>query len=382
MCNVIVIVSLQRHGFALTLREFGLNHDVLIVWFIKRATYECQSMRREWRNTKVTPVVIRGTLCCIAWFVFLADGSMADSKLSDELMFHPMASGGGRSAEPQLERAIEAAAYQASVAGDITLSVERITQNLLSDDDVRAELERASVDVPAVLHQLEMYLDAQPKSEQGRRADPDPKVRELLRNKTMNLRSEEQRRVMSCLDVLAAIMEQNDSFASETLLDAGYSQERAREAAIGHFAAQQKKADTELRDIQAKISAVESEKKPQWVAGSPGSESLQEDPRLMQQYRLVVTSRNAESEVAFKGAVSQDGQLTLLVENTPFELELLATRFIALLEVASGKEGISAELFLRQDDGNERKVGGFGGMSGAILEDRRDNAAYWKSGNF
>lgn len=99
----------------------------------------------------------------------------------------------------------------------------------------------------AVSQQLKLQLDAQKKSEDALRVNPDPKLRALLKNTTLKHRSENYLGLMSCSDVLAAIMEQNDSFAADTLRDYGYSLARALESANEHFLAVQKNANAEQR---------------------------------------------------------------------------------------------------------------------------------------
>lgn len=306
---------------------------------------------------------------------------MANSDDSDGLSFESMSTGGSRSAEPALELVFEDAAHRAMVDRDISFSVDRVALSLLSNADVEAELTRAGVDSVVVSQRLEVHLGAQTKSEAGFRAPTDPNLRAVLHTIIVKHFSQKRQRLMSSLDVLAVIMEQNDSFAADTLRDYGYTPETSLETANTHFAVAQQKDADDLRAIKDKLSAALRSNAPYWAVG-PRQKETEEDPHTMQHYRIVVTSRDSKNEVEFKGAVSQDGAVTLLIEETPFEFEFLATQVIAVFDALSGKEGISAEIFLRQLDGTERTMGRFGGHSGALLEDRRDRAAQWRSGHF
>jgi hypothetical protein len=67
----------------------------------------------------------------------------------------------------------------------------------------------------------------------------------------------------------------------------------------------------------------------------------------------------------FKGAISANGSLNLVIETTPFAVTFPASEIIAVFESVNGREGISVNLFARQTDGSEKKIGGFAAQSQA-----------------
>jgi hypothetical protein len=82
-----------------------------------------------------------------------------------------------------------------------------------------------------------------------------------------------------------------------------------------------------------------------------------------------VTNEDPEV-VSFKAAVSHDGRLDLYIEETPYEIEFLASKLAVLFETVEGGTRLKVEL-VTEVSGQPRVVDGFGGSSGAIFEDPR-----------
>ena len=85
---------------------------------------------------------------------------------------------------------------------------------------------------------------------------------------------------------------------------------------------------------------------------------------------LRFTSELTES-IRFKAAISHDGHLLLLIEETPFELNLRVDRALAVFtEVLDGGEWLTVEKF-ESVNGEFRKTAGGAGPSMALFNDAR-----------
>ncbi len=76
----------------------------------------------------------------------------------------------------------------------------------------------------------------------------------------------------------------------------------------------------------------------------------------------------AHHRVPFKAALSRNGILDLYVEETPFEIEFVASTVVGLFEAVEGGDRLKVQL-ITELEGEERVVSGFGGSAGAIFQD-------------
>ena len=185
---------------------------------------------------------------------------------------------------------------------------------------------------------------------------------------------------ISGLDILSVIVEQNDSYAATVLTQQGFTVDVATDAEMEHFVEETQRANEELGDLRAKISRDPGPEHVISIAQGNADTHTTSQVRTLT-YQLRVASRDSDAQVEFKGAISQDGRLKLLIETTPFEFSFVARRVVALLEAVSGQKGISAKLIVKHEDGSETSAGGFVGQSGAIFQDPRDLSRL-KSGQF
>ena len=97
-------------------------------------------------------------------------------------------------------------------------------------------------------------------------------------------------------------------------------------------------------------------------------------------YVLRVNADTSDSNIAFKAAISRNGQLDFYVEETPFEIEFVASTIVALFETVEAGGRIKVEL-ITDVEGQQLPVSGFTGSSGAVFRDRR-NPMEQRSGQF
>jgi hypothetical protein len=292
-----------------------------------------------------------------------------------------MSQGSSRSNTPQLEHAFEEAKTTAERESDAVFTIERLLQRLLEEPEVRSALATNDVDVQALSSELTSYLQGVRKTDTGFSMVTDSKVRNVLQSIVVRRHVEGINRATSSLDVLAAIVGQGNSFAAERLSAYGFTAETAIDLADAHYVASGRANEAELQQTKAKLALLPKQ-------GQTRSETMPDSAQgaaklnatSTADYKIVVVSRDAMSEAQFKGAISADGSLTLLVETTPFEIDFLASEIVALFETVSDGEGISVELLATQSDGTVKIVSGFGGQSGAILKNRKDLNQLWTSG--
>jgi hypothetical protein len=223
-------------------------------------------------------------------------------------------------------------------------------------------------------------LREQEKREDGTPLEQDSGLQLALQRMVIRHMVSTNKRISS-LDILSAIVEQNDSYAATVLTQQGFTTDEATDAATEHCVEETQRTNEEMGDLRAKIAKnSESESAISIVRGS--TEAARSSEHSILTYKLRVTSREPNTEVEFKGAISQDGRLKLMIETTPYEIEFVSARVVALLEAVSGSKGISAKLVVQHEDGSETSAGGFGGESGAIFRDSRDHLPQWKSGRF
>lgn len=298
---------------------------------------------------------------------------MADTQSNDRASFTSMSSGSSRSSTPEFERAIEEALVAAKEANDAVFTVERLFQRLLEEPEVVTALSEADVDIDVLASELDAYLTGLRKTDAGFTTITDPKLRGVLQSTHVLWHVAGVRRVLSSMDVLAAIVRQGDSFAADLLIAYGLSAQQAADLADAYHIETGRQRELELQETQEKLAAL-ANTQAQTLKFSTGTTSTAVATPMISvaEYRLTVVSRDPVDDVQFKGAISADGSLNLLIETTPFETTFLGSEVIALFESASGDGGISVTLFAIQSDGTEKNVGGFGGQSGVILESARD----------
>ena len=312
----------------------------------------------------------------VAVFASIALGissSMADTPSNDRAVLSSMAGGSSPSSTPEFERALEEALLSAKEAKDAVFTIERLFRRLLEEPEVVAALSSADVDVDVLASELDSYLMGLRKTDEGFATITDPKLRSMLQSTRALWHIAGIRRVYSSMDALAAIVRQGDSFAADRLVAYGISVQQAAELADAYYAEAGRQAEMDLKAIQEKVAAL-AERQAQTLEFAVGSTPTAADGPTISvgKYRLTVVSRDPVNDVQFKGAVSANGSLKLLIETTPFEWTFLGSEIIALFESITSGEGISATLFAIQSDGSEKSVGGFGGESGVIMESARD----------
>lgn len=321
------------------------------------------------------------------YFVFLISTDlvicsfMADARPPDRAAFGSMSSSSSRSNTPAFERAFEDAHTASTESYDAVFTIERLLQRLLLEPEVASALDESGVDAKVLSSELAAYLQDLRKAKAGFATETDPNLRSMLQSTLVLWQIEGIRRSLSSLDVLAAIVRQGGSFAAERLSAYGFTADAATELADSYHASTAQKAETEFRQTKEKIVAL-SAQQPQEPRNvfRDAPENADASASSIANYRITVVSRDPMDEVQFKGAISADGCLSLLVETTPFEITFAASEIIAVFESVNSREGIAVELLAMQTDETEKRIGGFGGESGAILKNQTDLSGLWSSG--
>lgn len=295
--------------------------------------------------------------------------------------FGSMTGGSSRSETLELERVFEDANAVANAEKDALFTIERLLQRLLKEPEVHAALSSHGIDVQALSSEIDTYLLKLRRVREGFASVTDPKLRRVIQSTMVPPQAGDARRLLSSLDVLAAIMRKENSFAADRLVAYGLKMESAANLAEADYTANRLEAEAELQQTKQKIMELAQQQPHQlkMVSGDALGDRETQGP-VIADYRITVMSRDPIIEAQFKGAISASGALKLLVEETPFAFEFSASEIIAIFESVTVGDGISVALFAKQSDGTETKIGGFGGQSGVVLQDRKDLSSLWQSG--
>lgn len=299
---------------------------------------------------------------------------------SDKAEFGSSSSGGsGQMFEPVLKLAFERAMLLANEQREPTLGSERLVHTLLDEETVSNALRERGIDVQIVRNSLEGHLQQSEKRAEDTQLEQDIDLQRALQQLISRQFVSRNKRI-SALDALTEIVEQNESYAATVLIQQGFDVELATAAATEHYIGETQRANEEMSALRLKIANL---RESEYTLTNARGNTVAQDSNKIETltYRLQVTSRDSDTQVEFKGAVSQDGRLKLLIETTPFEFGFVAKRVVALLEAVSGQKGINARLFVIHEDGSETPASGFGGASGVIFQDSR-NLIRAKSGRF
>ena len=258
---------------------------------------------------------------------------------------------------------------------DAVFTLERLLQRLLDEPEVREVLGAEGVDLAVLASEVDAYLQGLRKTDDAPSRVTDPKVSRVLQSVIVLEQMSGSRRPLSSLDVLAGIVRAQDFYAAERLLAFGFGPEIAKERADAHYVAAGEEAKADLQRTQQALAVLAA--KPS--AGPPVAQEG-DTATGVPDYRITVVSRDPKTEVMFKGAISADGYLRLLIESTPFELRFSASEIIALFESVTDGESIAVKLFSIQEDGTTQQAGGFGGQSGVIFESPQREDGSQKSG--
>ena len=242
---------------------------------------------------------------------------------------------------------------------------EHLLLALLDGSTAATLLEKTAVDIGAIRERLEAYL-------QGLTAigtpPKGPYVHPLTQGILVQFHVEHTRGGSKSAGgdgLLLALLEHGGSYAAEVLLSEG--------ASLESLAPESAKLQKE-QELQREMRLAQFENK--WETLQGGEEMPQASRKSRRRGARPVTIRvrgESSSVVRFKAAVSHGGRLELLIEETPFELELQTDNLAALFEVIDPGTEVRMEA-LETILGEWRVSSSAGGQAGAIFSDDRLNA--------
>lgn len=270
--------------------------------------------------------------------------------------FGNSSSGGGASSS-EVEFAVEQARMLAEDNGT-ELSVDFFLYALLDDRAVRSFLKQAQVNVVRLSNELEGQLS------QARHEDPEIKREALRAVLGVAKLSADQlgKKFPTVEDYVGAILLDGSSNAAAALRSQGLTAERALEIAAQIHAEQEAERERARAELERKLSDARS----RGVDDASEVRTFTDSPRHgARRYVMRVEGETADKQVQFKAAISRDGFLELLIEETPFEIEFVASKLAILIDSVESSR-LNAELFVQTDSGR-MKSGSFGGESGAFF---------------
>lgn len=309
----------------------------------------------------------------IAMFFVTLQFLGANEVESEDAYFGNSSSGGSSTSSSSLELSFERAMEQAQISQQEYLTIEQVLLALLDDPSTREFLEDNAVDIGSVRAELSSFVRSNASNApNGGRPIPHQDVRQVSQRALMKIYSSNKKAVDG-VDILEAILAENNSFAAQILQKSGLSLELTSNQVLERYLARAAR-DTEkleklVREIEEQKQFADPAQGHHIATLEPASAQSERDGAGYKSYVLLVTSDDP-AVVRFKAAVSRDGRLDLYIEETPFETEFLASNVAALFETVEGGARIRVEL-TTEVEGQSRVVSGFGGSSGAIFIDPR-----------
>lgn len=291
---------------------------------------------------------------------------------------------GGYSASvtPEVELAFERAMATARENGMGSVTTEHVLVALLDEDSVREVLITTGVDLDAVRVDLLKHLESN-ESKEPTDTQPmaDPALQSAMRRAVMKT-FVSNRKAASGADLLTAILVEDNTVGSRILSDHGLTVDSAENEALEHYLARSVEQSKKLEELQMQLEKQRSNANEGDSTFSIAKSKTQHSDSggTHKVYKLRVTADTGDSNIAFKAAISRNGQLDLYVEETPFEIEFVASTIVALFETVEAGRSIKVEL-ITDVEGQKLPGSGFTGSSGAIFRDRM-NPMEQRSGQF
>jgi hypothetical protein len=178
------------------------------------------------------------------------------------------------------------------------------------------------------------------------------------------------------------ILVEGDTYSAELLRKYGLRIQSAENTKLEQYLRRSKEQAKRLAEMQERARWQRQQTAGAVLRNAPASPlelrtktdasdaSQQQNDAGHKAYTLRISSDDHERDrVQFKAAVSRNGILDLYVEETPFEIELVASTIVGLFEAVEGGDRLKVQL-VTELEGQQRVVSGFSGSAGAIFRDR------------
>ena len=280
---------------------------------------------------------------------------------------------------PDVEMAFERALAAAKARSAAALTTEQVVIELLDEETVAELLSSASVDVNALRADLKGHLG--PVAENvGEKPKPDQPLQNAMQRAVMKSLTSNKKGAVGA-DLIVAILVEGDSYSAEMLQKYGLSVESVENVNLERYLKRSKDGAKRRAEMQEKartqrertVGSISTDTKTRLaVRSKPEGHGTRQKDDGHKTYILRIVSDDDESDrITFKAALSRNGILDLYVEETPFEIEFVASTIVGLFEAVEGGDRLKVQL-ITETDGQQKSVSGFSGSAGAIFEDRHN----------
>lgn len=289
----------------------------------------------------------------------------------------------GSSVSPNVELAFERALAAAKSKSAVAVTTEHVLLELLHEETVSELLTSASVDVDALRADLNEHLGTTSvKASGGSEPKPEEILQNAMRRAVMKTFTSNQKGA-SGADLVVALLVEGDSYAAQVLRKYGLTIDFAEDANLERYLTRGKEQSTLLKELQDK--ARNHRKATSGVTSATSSKPVVQTARKSREsqkpegqsedghksFILRVRGANGSGEnIPFKAALSRNGILDLYIEETPYDIEFVASTVVALFEAIEGGDRLEVQL-ITELEGEDRSVSGFSGSAGAIFRDRK-----------
>lgn len=329
--------------------------------------------------------IFRSASCAFIMMFTVAFHGMTESM--DEESDRAQVGQGSRSTgitfAPAVKIALERAQAKARARSEPSLTTEQVLIELLEEETAVALLSSENVDVDVLRADLVESVSSDtstaPAGAEPRAVEP---LQSAMRRAVITALASNSKGA-SGADIVVAILVEGETRAAQLLRKYGLAIHSAENTKLEQYIHRNKEQAKRLAEMQERTrsqreqtaGAISKSSHTAQLAvrskANAGGKEEGEDNSAHKSYLLRISGDDQDrAHILFKAALSRNGILDLYIEQTPFEIEFIASTVVGLFEAVEAGDRLKVQL-ITEIEGQERVVSGFGGSAGAIFSDSR-----------